>query len=189
LRILSLLSQQDQNICAADVAKLLDIHVSTAKKYLDLLCKYYFIEEKSFPNKPGRPTYYSVKSKKFTITLDMTYLGQSLDVQPEEGSLPNSLIREKPNLSPRVTYTIDNEDIIRDLTIKRRTRAKRYVKYRITLSKDESNFMKYLPHPTMEPEPFLEICKKANLANYYTIKGILPFIEKLTKFDIIEVIT
>ncbi|MFW9992956.1 MAG: hypothetical protein ACFFD4_13015 [Candidatus Odinarchaeota archaeon] len=188
LRILSILSRKNQIICAADVAKLLDIHISTAKKYLDVLCDYQFIDKEFFPDKPGKPTYYTIKAREFTIMLDLPYLAQTLHEQSERSPLPNPLIREKPDLPPRVTYILDNAGIVKGLVVKKRTKARRYVKQRITLSKDESNFMKYLPHPTMEAEPFLEICRKANLTSYYTIKSILPFIEKLTKFGVIGTI-
>ena len=39
----------------------------------------------------------------------------------------------------------------------------------------------------MNTEPFLEICKKAGIVNFFVIKKILGFLEKLKKYEIIEI--
>lgn len=186
LRILALISGEKQQYCAADIAKLLDIHVSTAKKYLDLFYEHDFIEKQGFSNKPGKPTYYYPKSNQIIITLDIHKIARSLTEKLDEGTLPDPFIREKPNLESGVTYDIDSKGLVRELTVKIRTKAKRFVKQKLKLSKAESQFMKYLPHPTMEFEPFLQVCRRAKLINYFEIKSLLSFVGKLEKLGIIE---
>lgn len=186
LRILAVLNQDKKNYCAADIAKLLDIHISTSKRYLDLFYKHAFIEKQEFPDLPGKPTYFSPKNDFITIKLDMNLIAQSMIEKLEEGSLPNPSIREKAHLEPRISYDIDDKGFIKKLTVNRRTKARRFVKLQVKLSKIESQFMKYVPHPTMEFEPFLQICKRAKLNNYLTMKSLLSFIEKMKSLDIIE---
>jgi len=73
------------------------------------------------------------------------------------------------------------------ILIKTKTKGMKMINQKIILSKSESDFMKYLPHPTMNTEPFLEICKKASIVDFFAIKEILSFLEKLKKYEIIEI--
>lgn len=186
LRILALLSLEKQEYCAADISKLLDIHISTSKKYLDFFYEQDFLEKKEFSNKPGKPTYYYPKSNQITITLDLHNIAHSLAKKLDETTLPDPLIRERPNLESGVTYDIDRKGLVRGITVKKRTKARRYVKQELKISIAEGQFMKYLPHPTMEFEPFLQVCRRAKLVNYFEIKSLLSFVGKLDKLGIIE---
>ncbi|MHA2224814.1 MAG: hypothetical protein ACXAC8_06400 [Candidatus Hodarchaeales archaeon] len=184
--IVSQQSQKKEFLCALDIAKILDIHTSTATKYLELLCINKFLSKEQLLDKPGKPTYYKSNTQTISITLDLPHLTQSLQELSDTSSLPNPLIREMANLEPQVKYRFDENGIITSFEIRKKTRAKRFVKQKITLSKNESNFMKYLPHPTMQAEPFLDICKKANIKEFFTVKGMNSFLEKLEKYEIIE---
>ena len=186
LRILALLTLEKQHYCAADIAKLLDIHVSTAKKYLDILYNQDFIEKQEFFNKPGKPTYFYPKSDQINITLDMQTIAGSFAAKFDETKLPDPLIREKLNTKSGVTYEIDSKRTITKITVKKRTKAKRFVKQQIKLSKTEGQFMKYLPHPTMDFKTFSRVCKRAKLDNYFEMKSLLAFVEKLEKLGVIE---
>ncbi len=189
LKILAILSQQSQKLCAADVARILEIHISTAKKYLDLLFDYQFIDRELIPDKPGKPTYYSAKSTKIDITINIDAIAQEINKESQKDALPNLYMRETPNLQPRITYVFNKTGLVEAIIIKRRTKAKRIVKQKLTLNMAESAFMKYLPHPSMQAERFLTICERAQLKNYFTIKGLIPFVEKLKKYEIIEEIS
>lgn len=186
LKILIFLSQQEKPICATEVAKILDIHISTAKRYLDLFADRQFIEKEFVPTKPGKPTYYTNKRKEINISLNMVNLAKAFQNQKAKSSLPNPIIREKANLQPRVTYVLGEEGLVQDIVHVKRTKARRYVRQRTELSKNESRFMKYLPHPTMQAKPFIEICKDAKITDFFTIKALLIFTKKLRKLDIIE---
>jgi predicted transcriptional regulator len=186
LRILALLSQEKQQYCAADIAKLLDIHISTSKKYLDLFYTHSLIEKEEFANKPGKPTYYYPKSDQITISLDMSAIAHSLTESLDKDMLPNPLIRERPNIESGTTYDIDRKGLVREITVKKRTKAKRFVKQKLKLSTTEGQFMKYLPHPTMEFNPFLQICSRAKIINYFEIKSLFSFIRKLENLGTIE---
>ncbi|MFX0085822.1 MAG: hypothetical protein ACFFAU_09115 [Candidatus Hodarchaeota archaeon] len=190
LKILLLIfekTKKRETLCATDVAKILDMHVSTATKYLDLLCKYEFVSKKQFHNKPGKPTYYASKSELIAISLDLSQLTNEIQDNLDINTIQNPLIREKPNIQERVSYEFNNDGSITNFIIKKKTKARRVVNQKIDLSRNESAFMKYLPHPTMEAECFLDICAKANLSDFYAIKGIISFLEKLKKYDIIEI--
>lgn len=186
LRILAILSQDKKWFCAADIAKLFDIHISTAKKYLDLFYDHNFIDKQEFTNKPGRPTYFSLKTNEINITLNMDVISKSMTEKLDEQSLPNPIIREKAYLEPKIIYEVDSKGLVNNLVVKMRTKAKRFVKQKVTLSQIESQFLKYLPHPTMEFESFLQICERAKLDNYFEIKSLLSFVGKLKKLGVIE---
>ena len=187
LKILAILSQQQQKLCAADIAKRLEIHISTAKKYLDLLFDYQFIDREYMPRQPGKPTYYTLTAKQVEITIDIDTIAQEINAAASKEVLPNPYLRENPDLQPKITYGINTAGLVEEIIIKRRTKAKRIVQQKITLTPDESAFMKYLPHPSMPAEPFLGICERAQLSNFFAIKGLIPFVDKLKKYDIIEV--
>lgn len=186
LKILALLSQHKQQYCAADIAKLLDIHMSTAKKYLDLFYEHGFIDKEKFPHKVGKPTYFMPKTNKITIVLDMDLIARSMIEKLAKSPISNPLIREKAYIDPKIKYDLDSNGLVRKLSIKVQTKARRYVKQEVDLSQTESQFMKYLPHPTMQFEPFLQVCRKAKLENYFEIKILLSFVEKMMKLGIIE---
>jgi predicted transcriptional regulator len=189
LKILSIIFQKSQKKeypCANDIAKILDIHISTATKYLNLLFKNKFIEKEQLINKPGKPTYYKTKSNSISINLDLAFITQTIQNLSDVTSLPNPLIREEPNLSPRVIYKFDDEDTVKSIVIKKNTKARRIVKREFILSKNESQFMKYLPHPTMKADSYIEICSRAGINDVFTIKEMYFFVKKLEKNGIIK---
>lgn len=186
LKILMVLSQQTDVLCAADIAKILDIHISTATKYLDLLYKNQFIDKRFVPSRQGKPTYYSLKAKEINIALNIPLLALTLPVSADNEELSNPIMREIANLYPNVNYQFNNDGLIEKIILTKRTRAKKVITYKIDLSQDEMTFMKYLPHPTMQAEPFLDICKKAKITGYYRQKSLLLFVEKLANLGIIK---
>ena len=153
---------------------------------LDLFTDFQFIKKKFVPTKPGKPTYYTNKRKEINISLNMVNLAKTFQNQIAKSSLPSLIIREKANLQPRVTYILDKEGVVQEIVHVIRTKGRRNVRQRIKLSNNESRFMKHLPHPTMQAKPFIEICKQAKITNFFTIKALLIFTEKLRKLDIIE---
>ncbi len=186
LKILALTFQRKNAVCAADISKLLDIHISTAKKYLHLLAENNFLKSEQYPHRPGKPTFYSLLVDRINISLDLSEITETMDVPPISDNIPNPQIRENSNLAPRVQFHLDNKDIVNEISVKVRTKAKKTIGYKISLNETESQFMKYIPHPTMEPELFLDICTKAGISDYYSIKEAYLFAEKLMKYDIIH---
>ena len=57
----------------------------------------------------------------------------------------------------------------------------------IELSKNEQQFMKYLPFSTEEAKPLIKICNKAKIEAIVDIKAIENFVKKLLKYDLIEI--
>lgn len=190
LMILLIIHQQNQkNLfpCAADISKILDIHITTVSKYLELLTKFQFIKKDQKFNKPGKPSYYKIQRDTLTINLEFSSMIKKLGEIIQEPKIHNLLIREKPNLSPRVEYFFKSNGTIKKFIVQQKTKAKRIVRRNIILSDIESNFMKFLPYPTMEFQSFIDICKNAGISDVITIKTLLPFLEKLEKYAIIEV--
>lgn len=186
LKILSILAMQTEPLCTLDIAKVLDVHSSTIKRYLDVLHKYGFIEQERNLMKPGKPTYYTIKNRKIDIIFDMDRISQSLQNSKDFTTTPIVYIREKPKLKPRIQYILNEDGLVEEILVKKFTKAKRYVKQRIVLSTNERQFMKYLPHPTKEAESFQKICKRAKITHVFTQKSILLFVEKLKRNGIIE---
>lgn len=190
LKILLIIYQQNQkNIfpCAADVSKILDIHITTVSKYLELLTKFHFINKDQIFNKPGKPSYYKTQIDDLTINLEFSLMAKKLDKMIQKPKFQNVLIREKPNLSPRVEYLFKNDGTIKKLIVQQKTKAKRIIRRNIVLSNIESNFMKYLPYPTMEFQSFTDICNNAGIYDIITIKTLLPFLKKLERYDVVEI--
>ncbi len=186
MMIISQYSRKNQDLCATDIAKILDMHISTATKYLELLCKNKFVTKKQKQNKPGKPTYYRMSVESVSITLDLPFLFQMYQESQNLSEFPSPYIREKPNLEPRVSYSFNDDGIIRSIMIKAKTKTRRIMRQKIILSETESAFMKYIPHPTMNAEPFLDICRKAGIDDYFVLKEIFIFLEKLKKYEIVE---
>jgi predicted transcriptional regulator len=179
-------SQKNEYLCAAEIAKILNIHISTVTKYLDILNKNRLVQKEQDRNKPGKPTYYKTQVTTLSVTLELPEITQELEDILEEPTLPNPLVREKPNLHPRVIYEFDDNGLIRSIVLKQKTKAKRTIKRKIVLSSYESNFMKYLPHPTLQSNHFQDICHKAGITDTITMIKLLDFLNKLEKYCIIE---
>ncbi|MFX1516056.1 MAG: hypothetical protein ACFFC6_07100 [Promethearchaeota archaeon] len=186
LKILGLFSQKRGNLCAADISKLLDIHISTAKKYLDLLAESNFLSREKYLHKPGKPTFYSLLVDNINISLNLSHIAKTMDVPPVTENIPNPQLRESTNLPPRVRFHLDTKDMVSKISVKVRTKARKTIVHTIALNETESQFIKYLPHPTMDPEFFLDICAKAGISDFYSIKEAYLFAEKLLKYEIIH---
>ncbi len=184
LKILVILHKyRNKTASASDIAKILDVHISTAQKYLEILHDYQLVDKKTAAHKPGKPTYYTLTTGELTINLDMAHLSSTLE---EDETIPNPVIREKVFSQRKINYILDENNFIREITWIQRAKDGRRVKRGIILSDAEIQFMKYLPHPTMQPEPFLEICEKGQITDYFTVKSLLLFVRKLQELDIIE---
>ncbi|MFW9856302.1 MAG: hypothetical protein ACFFFG_14715 [Candidatus Thorarchaeota archaeon] len=184
MKILVCLEQQEnKKACASDISQLVDIHKSTAKKILEALYNNQFVKKKVYTDKPGRPTYYTLAKNEFFVKLDLQYL--SNDIQAEK-HLPNPVIRESSRLPIDTDYELTEDGRIQKITYRRRTRARRLIRQRVELSELEGDFMKYLPHPTMQARPFLDICQEAGINEHYTIKKAYVFLQKMIELEIIK---
>ncbi len=184
LKILVSLSQQENmKICAAELAAVLEIHISTAKKYLDLLHKYNFVDKELVSTKPGKPTYYTLKTRDLKVILDFDKLSRSLQT---EYAISDIFIREKKGIYPKIKFVFGDEKIVSAILIRKQTNTHRLITQRLKLTTIESEFLKYLPFASMPPESFLEICKKAQVILPFSIKSLYNFVQKLKTLGIIE---
>jgi len=168
---------------ASDIASILGIHVSTTKKYLDLLTESLLLEKKAVPNKPGRPTFYTLKSKDINLKLDLDNMSQTFETKI---SIPNISIREKKGIYPQISLLMDNRGFVHGIKVRKKTKAQRYVTQKIELSNIESRFFRLIPHPTMEPESFYKLCDKAKIKDHVSQKTAYNFVQKLLKLGIIK---
>ena len=171
LSILYLKTQKNESPCGHDIAKILNIHISTATKYLDLLYKNKFIQREQILNKPGKPTYYKTNADTISITIDLPLIAQNLQ-----------------DLSSRVKYILNEKGTVKTIIIKMKTKAKRIVKREFSLNNIESKFMKYIPFPTMNASHYSKICSDAGIYDVLTRKELYYFVENLAKYDIIELL-
>lgn len=184
MRILVSLSKlKGKRGCATEIASILDVHISTTKKYLDLLHRYEMLSKELVRSQPGKPTYYTLKGDKLHVILDLDSMAQDLQ---SEFTVQDFLIREKKGNYPKVSFVIDKHGMVCSINVRKRTKAQRYVTRKIELATSESLFIKNLPHPAMDPKSFLKICKEAQISNSFTLKSVYNFSLKLIELGIIE---
>ncbi|MFX0171457.1 MAG: MarR family transcriptional regulator [Candidatus Hodarchaeota archaeon] len=184
LKILVTLAQQENmRSSASELASILNIHKSTAKKYLALLYKHNFVTKKDYSTLQGKPSYYRLLAKQITIILDVDTLFKNLQ---DEFFFPDIKIREKSNIYPRIMYVFDEEGRVKAIKVKKRTKARKTITLTIKMNHMEGKLIKILPHPTMDPESFISICTKLNIEDNFTKKSLYLFILKLKKYGIID---
>ena len=184
LKILAAIFQMNKKkSSASELASILDIHITTAKKHLETLYNFGFLSKKTLIDKRGKPTYYSIKSDQTVILLDVNILSQTADFQI---SVPDILIREQLGLYPRVQFIYGKNSLIKSIKIRTRTKAHRTITRELELTANEGMFLKFLPHPTMEPKLLVEICKIAGITCSIQIRAIYNFVIKLRELNIIK---
>ena len=176
-------SRPNKNITPTELSDVLEIHVSTAKKYLELLVKHGFAEKEVLKYKLGRPTVYTLTRANIDISLS---LDKESHVENLDVEIWNPTIREVKNIDEIATYILDHNDLVKEIKIKSKTKAKRFVTLTIEIAKNEQQFMKYLPFSTAEPQSLIKICNKAKLESIIDIKAMESFVKKLEKYNLIE---
>ena len=176
-------SRIGKNITPTEISDVLQIHVSTAKKYLELLVKHDFATKEVLIDKLGRPTLYTLTKAHIDISLS---LDNESNVQELDIEIWNPTIREVKNIDQLATYVFDTNDLLKEIKVRSITKAKRYVTLTIELSKSEQFFMKYLPFSTEEPKSLIKICNKAKIESVVDMKAIENFVRKLLKYNLIE---
>ncbi|GAH17208.1 unnamed protein product, partial [marine sediment metagenome] len=157
----------------------------TAKKYLELLAMQGLVQREFMLHKPGKPTRYTLRTEEIIISLDLAYMAKSLQL---DLPIDNPMIRERANLEPDVKYQLTEGGLVNALIIRKRTKARRYVSRTIELSEMEQRFYQHVPHPTMAYEFFLKICHKVGISDYFDLKQLLVFVQKLQRLNIVNFI-
>lgn len=183
--LLSLYQKNNQKVTATEISDILSIHISTAKKYLDLLYNAGFIDKKVMKDKPGKPTIFNIKRTEYNVVLNLETLSS---VEIEEINIKNLMIREKPNLHTRITYEIGKNGLIDQINIKLNTKAKKIITIKLILTLNEKFFLKFVPLPSEETKQLIKLCYNAKIYSKPDIKLIESFVYKLKKYDILEVI-
>ena len=168
-----------QDISASEAASRLNLHISTAQDFLEGLNSQGIVSKKEVLEKKRPYFRYSLKKKTVTITIDFVAL---YDKQDHQDRLKWK-IREKKN-SGAIFKKFSKSDFISAVhffTGKGRTRIEK----KINLTRNQGNFLLYLPFPT---EPFLsvaDIIKKAKIEES-NIPEVLDIIDALLNHKIIE---
>ena len=184
IKILALIFQKpDKCSSASELASILGIHVSTAKKNLELLHEHGFLTKKIANDQQGRPTYYTLKTDQVVILLDLKTLSETVEYNI---SFPNVLIREKKGIYPRIQFILSENKSIKFISIRKRTKAHRTRTQHLNLTNDESKFLEYLPHPTMEPCSLSDLCERANITGLIRMRSLYNFVVKLRDLGIIK---
>ncbi len=184
LKILAAIYQMNnKRSSASELASILGIHKTTAKKHLETLHSFGFLTKRTLNDKRGKPTYFSVKTEQTVILLDYEILSQTADF---EVSIPDILIREEFGLFPRVQFIYGENSLIKSIKIRTRTKAKRAVTREIDVADIEGRFLKFLPHPTMEAKSLIELCEIAGITRSIQIRAIYNFVIKLKELNIIK---
>ena len=184
LDVLSILSaKNDKSITPMELSDLLEIHVTTAKKYLELLTKYDFTSKIILKNKLGRPSVYTLIKETIEIKFSLTnnFLEDDLILD-----IWNPVIRESVNIDEIAEYRFDSDILVNEIKVKIRTKAKKDIPIILKLDKNESLFMKYLPPPQSDPKSLIKICNSANISSNIDMKLIENFARKLLKYKLIE---
>lgn len=168
-----------RDISASEAASRLNLHISTAQDFLEGLNSQGIVTKKEAIEKKRPYFRYSLKKKSVSITIDFAAL---YDNQDHQDKLKWN-IREKKN-SGAIFKTFSKSDFISTVhffTGQGRTRIER----KISLTRNQGNFLHYLPFPT---EPFLcvvNIIKKAKIEES-SIPEILDIVDTLLDHKIIE---
>ena len=132
LNIMVVLSKKtDKSITPTELSDVLQIHISTAKKYLEILAKYNFASKEILTDKLGRPTVYTLKTSRIDISLafENDSFNENLDVE-----IWNPLIREVKGIEKLANYEFDSNQLIKEIKVKTKTKARRFVTQTIELS-------------------------------------------------------
>ena len=168
-----------QDISASEAASRLNLHISTAQDFLEGLNSQGIVAKKEVLEKKRPYFRYSLKKETLTITIDFVAL---YNKQAHQDRLKWP-IREKKN-SGAIFKKFSKSDYISAVhffTGKGRTRIEK----KINLTRNQGNFLLYLPFPT---EPFLsvaDIIKKAKIKES-NVPEVLDIIAALLKHKIIE---
>jgi len=141
------------------------------------------LTKKIADDQQGRPTYYTLKTDQVEILLDLKTLSETVDYNI---SVPNVLIREKKGIYPRIQFILSENKSIKFISIRKRTKAHRTRTQHLNLTNDESKFLEYLPHPTMEPCSLSDLCERANITGLIRMRSLYNFVVKLRDLGIIK---
>jgi hypothetical protein len=150
--------------------------------------KFNLVKSIQHKNRRGKPTEYKLLVNGLNIDLDFYYVSNTF-VPPETESLGNfnPKIIENINNDLEIFYDVNEKGLIRSIEVKNKINKKKSELKKIFLSPVEQKFMKYLPHPSMDPEYFIKICNKAHLTDFINLRKLTAFVKKLQSLEIITI--
>jgi predicted transcriptional regulator len=168
-----------RDISASEAASRLNLHISTAQDFLEGLNSQGIVTKKEAIEKKRPYFRYSLKKKSVSITIEFAAL---YDQQDHQDRLKWH-IREKKN-SGAIFKTFSKTDFISAVhffTGQGRARIEK----KISLTRNQGNFLHYLPFPTEPLSSVADIIKKAKIEES-SIPEILDIVDILLGHKIIE---
>ncbi len=168
-----------KDISASEAASRLNLHISTAQDFLEGLIAQDIVSKREVFEKKRPYFRYTLKKKKVTLSVDLKTL---YDNQAQQERLKWK-IREKKD-SGTIFKTFSKSNYISSVHFfigQGRSRLEN----KITLTKNQGQFLFYLPFPT---EPYLSVAsivKKAQIEES-AIPEVLDIIDALLKHNVIE---
>ncbi len=167
------------NISASEAASRLNMHIKTAQDFMEAMVELEILEKEEVTEKK-RP-YFRYNMKKRTIKMELD-LGQLFESNQPQGKL-STCIREHKNADARFSISRDKQYISNVFIWIGEGRERKERK--INLSLPQGKFLFYLPFPSADCEPVVEIMKKAGVDGDQTSE-IMDIVEALADFGVIE---
>lgn len=168
-----------KDISASEAASRLNLHISTAQDFLEGLFSQDIVTKREVSEKKRPYFRYTLKKKKVTLSIDLETL---YDYQVHKDRLKWS-IREKKN-SGAIFKTFSRSNFISSVHFFSGEGRSRKEK-KITLTKNQGQFLFYLPFPTESFLSAANIVKKAQIEES-AVAEVLDIIDDLLKHNIIE---
>ncbi len=168
-----------EDISASEAASRLNLHISTAQDFLEGLNSQGIVSKKMALEKKRPYFRYSLVKKSVTVTLDFDALYDKQDFQERL----NWRIREKKN-SGAIFKTFSKTDFVSAVHFysgEGRSRIER----KISLTKNQGNFLHYLPFPTEPHASVVDIIKRSKTQDS-GIPEVLDIVDTLNEHQIID---
>jgi hypothetical protein len=163
---------------ASDIAKLFNIHIATAQKYLMEMRDCGLLESRLRQNS-NRPTEeYWLAKKRFDIQIDLDNMPKLTDLEQKAA---NTYIRQKPSEQIAFDTNRRNQRITEIILLEGHEKSK--VGQRIKLDDVEGRFTWHLPSPTDPPMSILELVKRAKLP-LSDLPRVMELVERLATIEL-----
>lgn len=163
---------------ASDIAKLFNIHIATAQKYLLEMRECGLLDSRLRRNS-NRPTEeYWLTRNRFDIEIDLESMPKFEDL---EGIAATTFIRKKD--SEQVAFDTNHSLKIITEIILLDGKERSQIGQRIKLDEVEGRFTWFLPSPKEDPKSVLELVKIANIP-LTDLPRVMDLVEKLANIEL-----
>jgi hypothetical protein len=163
---------------ASDIARLFNIHIATAQKYLVEMRECGLLNSRIRRNSTRPTDEYWLSKNRFDIFIDLEQMPKLTDLELKAA---NTFIRQKE--SEQVAFDSNRtHQMITEIILLNSSERSR-VDQRIKLDDVEGRFTWHLPSPEDQPMSILELVKKANLP-LTDLPRVMDLVEKLANIEL-----